>query len=114
MAETKSINLVENIGMDTSAPYGVYVNGEQVAVYQSESEAEAHYQTLLGRGIPPKDLLEHFTPAEGVRIELVRADGDFRLWRSTVTRTLGDCAALEVAKFHITERNDVVCLFMSR
>lgn len=49
MAETKSINRADTIGMDMCAPFGVYVNGEQVAVHQSESEAEAHYQALVGR-----------------------------------------------------------------
>lgn len=49
MAETKSINRGDAIGMDMCAPFGVYVNGEQVAVYQTEAQAQAEYLTLCAR-----------------------------------------------------------------
>jgi hypothetical protein len=34
------------IGMDMVEPFGVYVDGEQVAEYSTEFEARAHYQAL--------------------------------------------------------------------
>lgn len=35
-----------SIGMDMVAPFGVYVDGEEVACYNTIDEAEAHFQSL--------------------------------------------------------------------
>lgn len=111
MAETKSINRADTIGMDLAAPYGVYLNGERLSVHESESEAEAHYRTLLGRATPPQALAERFTRAEGVRLQLVRAVGDTCVWQSTVTRTLHDGAVRELVKFHVTQGGEILAMF---
>ena len=114
MAETKSINRAANIvGMDLAAPYGVYLNGERLSVHESESEAEAHYRTLLGRATAPQALAERFTPAEGVRLELVRAVGEACIWQSTVTRTLHDGAVRELVKFHVTQGGEILATSVS-
>lgn len=113
MAETKSINRVDTIGMDMCAPFGVYLNGEQVAVHPGAAEAEAHYRTLLGRATPPQALAERFTPAEGVRLELVRAVGEACVWQSTVTRTLHDGAVRELVKFHVTQGDEILATSVS-
>lgn len=34
------------VGMDIQAPYGVYVNGKQVATFKCESDAVKHYSQL--------------------------------------------------------------------
>ena len=46
MAETNLINRRITVGMDMVAPYGVYVNNEQVALYESISDASRHYRNL--------------------------------------------------------------------
>lgn len=46
MAESESTNPVQRVGMDMTAPYGVYMNGEKVAEYDNEQDAEAHFQRL--------------------------------------------------------------------
>ena len=46
MAETNFINRRITVGMDMVAPYGVYVNNEQVAVYESASDASRYYRNL--------------------------------------------------------------------
>lgn len=61
--------------------------------------------------IPPRDLLEHFLPAENASFELVRADGDIHLWKSTVTRNLPDGAAREQVKYHVTEAQSGFAIF---
>lgn len=35
------------IGVDLNKPYGVYVNGEVVAIYEYYEDAEDHYKQLL-------------------------------------------------------------------
>lgn len=107
------------ISMTMDAPYRLSINGELVAEYQDEAEAEARYQTLLGRptATPPAELTDRFLPSEHARFELLRCAGpglSMRLWKSTITRYLDDRDALDVVKFHITEQNDATCLFMSR
>ena len=37
------------VGMDMTHPFGVYLDGVQVAEYDSESEASEHYNRLAGR-----------------------------------------------------------------
>lgn len=37
------------VGMDMTHPFGVYVDGVQVAEYDSEREASEHYNRLAGR-----------------------------------------------------------------
>lgn len=46
MAETESSKSRVTIGMDMQAPYGVYADGEQVAVYKCECDAAKHYTRL--------------------------------------------------------------------
>lgn len=62
---------------------------------------------------PPAELTERFTPAENARIELVREDGDVRLWKSTVTRPMPDGSARELVKFHVSEGCSCFALFVS-
>lgn len=113
MAESKSINRANIVGMDMCAPFGVYVNGEPVAVHPGAAEAEAHYRTLLGRATAPQALAERFTPAEGVRLQLVRAVGEACIWQSTVTRTLHDGAVRELVKFHVTKGGEILATFIA-
>lgn len=37
------------IGMDFVAPYGVYVDGECIAEYETQAQALAHFDSLVGR-----------------------------------------------------------------
>lgn len=37
------------VGMDLTAPFGVYVNGECVAEHATEAAAQALYSRLLGK-----------------------------------------------------------------
>lgn len=39
----------KTVGMDMSAPYGVYVDGEKVAEYADIAEANKHYVSLARR-----------------------------------------------------------------
>lgn len=51
MAETNGTVLEgrKTIGMDMVPPYGVYLDGVQVAQYDTESEARAHYSRFAVR-----------------------------------------------------------------
>ena len=40
-------NCPRTVGRDTVSPYGVYLDGKQVAIYYCQKEAGAHYQRLL-------------------------------------------------------------------
>lgn len=51
MANTESI---KRVGMDMCFPFGVYVNGEQVAVYNHEQEASKHYSHLRCAAMTPQ------------------------------------------------------------
>lgn len=51
MANAESIN---RVGMDMRAPFGVYVNGEQVAIYDDEQEASKHYNRLRSAAMTPE------------------------------------------------------------
>ena len=46
MAETNFINRRITVGMDMAAPYGVYVNNEQVALHENASDASRYYRSL--------------------------------------------------------------------
>ncbi|HQS38319.1 MAG: hypothetical protein B7Y69_08295 [Sphingobacteriia bacterium 35-40-8] len=46
--------IINRVGMDMCAPYGVYVNSEQVAIYDSEQEAEKHYDRLRRAAMTPQ------------------------------------------------------------
>ena len=51
MAETNGTVLQRprTVGMDMEPPYGVYLDGVQVAEYTSEREASEHFNSLTGR-----------------------------------------------------------------
>ena len=38
--------IIKRVGMDMCAPFGVYVNGEQVAIYDDEEKASKHYDRI--------------------------------------------------------------------
>tara|TARA_R110000868_G_scaffold227023_2_gene479962 strand:+ start:1276 stop:1440 length:165 start_codon:yes stop_codon:yes gene_type:complete len=38
---------IETIGIDWRAPYGIYLNGQSIAIYDEKEKAEQHYQQLL-------------------------------------------------------------------
>ncbi|MDT7514558.1 hypothetical protein [Rhodoferax mekongensis] len=54
------------VGMDMRAPYGVYVDGVEVARHNSESEAAALFNRLAGRTLPSIDAMSAAT-AGGVQ-----------------------------------------------
>ena len=39
-------NVIKTIGMDMVYPYCVYVNGEQIAQFETEEEANKYYDEL--------------------------------------------------------------------
>jgi hypothetical protein len=41
------------VAMDMRPPYGVYLDGVQIALYKTELEADLHYARLLGRDRNP-------------------------------------------------------------
>lgn len=43
------------VGMDMCAPYGVYVDGVEIARHKTESEAAALFNRLAGRTLPSLD-----------------------------------------------------------
>lgn len=45
------------VGMDMRAPYGVYLDGVEVAQHNTESEAAALFNRLAGRTLPIIDLV---------------------------------------------------------
>ena len=46
--------IIERVGMDMCAPFGVHVNGEQVAVYDDEQKAQKHYDRIRCTVITPQ------------------------------------------------------------
>lgn len=54
MSDTESLNhTTDTVGMDMHAPFGVYVNGEQVAEFDRESDAQMLFNQLTGRVLKP-------------------------------------------------------------
>lgn len=51
MANTESIN---RVGMDMRAPFGVYVNGERVAIYDDAQDASKHCARLRSAAMTPQ------------------------------------------------------------
>ncbi len=47
----------KTIGMDMCAPYGVYVDGVEIAQHSTESEAAALFNRLAGRTLPSSKAL---------------------------------------------------------
>lgn len=45
------------VGMDMRAPYGVYVDGVEVAQHSTEREAAALFNRLAGRTLPSPEAL---------------------------------------------------------
>lgn len=46
--------IINRVGMDMCAPFGVYVNGKQVAIYDGEQEASKHYDRLRRAVMTPQ------------------------------------------------------------
>ena len=45
-AKNQTNQLINTIGMDLAAPFGIYVNGRLVATYDLFSDAHAHYEQM--------------------------------------------------------------------
>ena len=46
--------IINRVGMDMCAPFGVYVNSKQVAIYDDEQEARKHYDRLRRAVMTPQ------------------------------------------------------------
>lgn len=44
------------LGRDTVAPYGVYLNGEQIAIYECENDAVEHFSRVRQSLMTPAEL----------------------------------------------------------
>ncbi|MFM9881118.1 MAG: hypothetical protein ACKVOO_12000 [Burkholderiaceae bacterium] len=47
--------IINRVGMDMYAPYGVYMNGKQVATYDDAKEACSHYNALRLAVMTPQE-----------------------------------------------------------
>lgn len=46
--------IIKRVGIDMCAPYGVYVNGEQVGIYDDEEKARKHYDQICCTAMTPQ------------------------------------------------------------
>lgn len=109
---------VHSIGMMEIAPYGVFLNGEEIATYSIEEEAEEHYaqlRVLLVQERARKALEKLFLPQERPSFEIVRSTGACRLWRSrTVTCELHGYVRQPRVRYHITNGEELGIVLMPR
>lgn len=55
----------------------------------------------------PQDLAERFLPCEQARFELVKENGEVRLWRSVCRRTDVEGRPLEYAHHHVVKGEEL-------
>lgn len=55
----------------------------------------------------PQDLISRFLPREQARFELVKEDGEVRLWRSVCRRTDFEGQTVEYAHHHVVKGEEL-------
>ncbi len=108
---TATTNL-SGVAMSMEPPYGVYLNGELLAEYQVEAEADARYRTLLNRATPPATLTARYADYEKAQFELIQAGHTAQLWKSAIRRQLTADTWRDVIRFHVTKGDKLEAIFI--